>query len=51
MIFLEAIIKYMEDFSKETGPARTTVAVHQPHPHLVIREIKVTTYKPVVSSQ
>ena len=38
---------YGEFFSKETGPARTTVAVHQlPHPHLVI-EIKVTAYKPV----
>ncbi|MAM27775.1 MAG: 2-aminomuconate deaminase [Flavobacteriaceae bacterium] len=37
---------YGEFFSKETGPARTTVAVHQlPHPHLVI-EIKVTAYKP-----
>ena len=38
---------YGEFFSKETGPARTTVAVHQlPHPHLVI-EIKVTAYKPL----
>ncbi|NQX85058.1 MAG: RidA family protein [Flavobacteriaceae bacterium] len=32
-------------FEKETGPTRTTVAVHQlPHPDLVI-EIKVTAYK------
>ena len=38
---------YGEFFSKETGPARTTVAVHQlPHPHLNI-EIKVTAYKPL----
>ena len=37
---------YGEFFSKETGPTRTTVAVHQlPHPHLVV-EIKVTAYKP-----
>ncbi len=36
---------YAEYFSKETGPARTTVAVHQlPHPDLVV-EIKVTAYK------
>ena len=34
-------------FFNETGPARTTVAVHQlPHPHLLI-EIKATAYKPV----
>lgn len=34
-------------FDKETGPARTTVAVHQlPHPHLVI-EIKAMAYKPL----
>lgn len=34
-------------FNKETGPARTTVAVHQlPHPHLVV-EIKVMAYKPI----
>ena len=33
-------------FFDETGPARTTVAVHQlPHPHLLI-EIKATAYKP-----
>ncbi|KJD33526.1 2-aminomuconate deaminase [Tamlana nanhaiensis] len=36
---------YAEFFSKESGPTRTTVAVHQlPHPDLVI-EIKVTAYK------
>lgn len=33
-------------FNKETGPARTTVAVHQlPHPHLLV-EIKAMAYKP-----
>jgi 2-aminomuconate deaminase len=32
-------------FEKETGPTRTTVAVHQlPHPDLVV-EIKVTAFK------
>ena len=36
---------YAEFFEKETGPTRTTVAVHQlPHPDLVV-EIKVTAYK------
>ena len=36
---------YSEFFKHETGPTRTTVAVHQlPHPDLVI-EIKVTDYK------
>jgi 2-aminomuconate deaminase len=36
---------YAEFFSLETGPARTTVAVHQlPHPDLVV-EIKVMAYK------
>ena len=36
---------YAEFFTAETGPARTTVAVHQlPHPDLVV-EIKVTAYK------
>lgn len=36
---------YAEFFNKETGPARTTVAVHQlPHPDLVV-EIKVIAYK------
>lgn len=34
-------------FFDETGPARTTVAVHQlPHPHLLI-EIKAIAYKPL----
>jgi 2-aminomuconate deaminase len=38
---------YGEYFNKETGPARTTVAVHQlPHPNLVV-EIKVMAYKPL----
>jgi 2-aminomuconate deaminase len=33
-----------------TGPARTTVAVHQlPHPHLLI-EIKAVAYKPLAPS-
>jgi 2-aminomuconate deaminase len=37
---------YAEFFSAETGPARTTVAVHAlPHPHLRI-EIKAVAYKP-----
>lgn len=37
---------YSEYFNKETGPARTTVAVHQlPHPHLVV-EIKAMAYSP-----
>ena len=36
---------YGELFNPETGPTRTTVAVHQlPHPDLVI-EIKVIAYK------
>ncbi|WP_115461380.1 RidA family protein [Winogradskyella aurantiaca] len=36
---------YADFFDKETGPARTTVAVHQlPHPDLVV-EIKVMAYK------
>ena len=36
---------YGEFFNPETGPTRTTVAVHQlPHPDLVI-EIKVMAYK------
>lgn len=36
---------YGEYFDKETGPTRTTVAVHQlPHPDLVV-EIKVMAYK------
>ena len=38
---------YAEFFDKETGPTRTTVAVHQlPYPDLVV-EIKVTAYKPL----
>ena len=38
---------YAEFFDKETGPTRTTVAVHQlPHPDLVV-EIKVMAYKPL----
>jgi len=37
---------YGEYFDAATGPARTTVAVHQlPHPNLVI-EIKAMAYKP-----
>ncbi len=36
---------YAEFFDYETGPTRTTVAVHQlPHPHLLI-EIKAVAYK------
>lgn len=36
---------YAEFFDKQTGPTRTTVAVHQlPHPDLVV-EIKVVAYK------
>ncbi|MCK0130939.1 RidA family protein [Flavobacteriaceae bacterium F08102] len=36
---------YGQFFDKETGPTRTTVAVHQlPHPDLVV-EIKVIAYK------
>ncbi|CAM1353133.1 RidA family protein [Tenacibaculum insulae] len=36
---------YAEFFEKETGPTRTTVAVHQlPHPDLVV-EIKVVAFK------
>jgi len=36
---------YANYFNKETGPARTTVAVHQlPHPNLVV-EIKVMAFK------
>ncbi|MDY7393909.1 RidA family protein [Aureibaculum sp. 2210JD6-5] len=38
---------YAEFFNKETGPTRTTVAVHQlPHPDLVV-EIKVVAYKKI----
>lgn len=40
---------YAKFFDKETGPTRTTVAVHQlPHPDLVI-EIKVVAYKKNIS--
>ena len=40
---------YAEFFDKNTGPTRTTVAVHQlPHPDLVV-EIKVMAYKPLSS--
>lgn len=36
---------YAEFFNAETGPTRTTVAVHQlPHPHLLI-EIKAIAFK------
>ena len=36
---------YAEYFNAETGPTRTTVAVHQlPHPNLVV-EIKVMAFK------
>lgn len=38
---------YAEFFNKDTGPTRTTVAVHQlPHPDLVV-EIKVVAYKKI----
>ena len=38
---------YAEFFNAETGPTRTTVAVHQlPHPDLVV-EIKVMAYKKI----
>ncbi len=37
------------EFFDETGPTRTTVAVHQlPHPHLLI-ECKAVAYKPQTS--
>lgn len=37
---------YNRYFSRDAGPARTTVAVHQlPHPHLLV-EIKATAYRP-----
>ncbi|WP_433345391.1 RidA family protein [Microtetraspora malaysiensis] len=39
------------EYFDETGPARTTVAVHQlPHPHLLI-EISCTAYIPQRSAQ
>ena len=41
---------YAEYFD-ESGPARTTVAVHQlPHPHLLI-EMKAIAYKPLVAAE
>ncbi len=43
--FAEYNKAYAEFFNAETGPTRTTVAVHQlPHPDLVV-EIKVMAYK------
>jgi 2-aminomuconate deaminase len=37
---------YNRFFDAATGPARTTVAVHQlPHPHLLV-EIRGVAYKP-----
>ena len=41
---------YGEFFDSQTGPTRTTVAVHQlPHPDLLI-EIKAMAFKPLKSS-
>jgi 2-aminomuconate deaminase len=41
--------EYARWFNADTGPARTTVAVHQlPHPLLLI-EIKVVAYKPLAA--
>lgn len=41
---------YSEYFD-ESGPARTTVAVHQlPHPHLLI-EMKAIAYKPLAAAE
>lgn len=38
---------YNQYFEAETGPSRTTVAVHQlPHPHLLI-EIKAVALAPL----
>lgn len=56
LVELSAFLVNMNDFGgynevygqyfDETGPTRTTVAVHQlPHPHLLI-EIKAVAYKP-----
>ncbi len=43
--FAEYNRAYAKFFDKETGPTRTTVAVHQlPHPDLVV-EIKVVAFK------
>jgi 2-aminomuconate deaminase len=42
---------YAEYFDAFSGPARTTVAVHQlPHPHLRI-EIKAVAYRPLGAQQ
>ncbi len=39
------------EFFDHTGPARTTVAVHQlPHPHMLI-EIKAVAYKPLAGAK
>jgi len=39
------------EYFNESGPARTTVAVHQlPHPHLLI-EMKAIAYKPIAESE
>ena len=39
------------EYFGETGPARTTVAVHQlPHPHILI-EIKAIAYAPQAAQQ
>lgn len=39
------------EYFNETGPARTTVAVHQlPHPHLLI-EMKAIAYKPLAEDE
>jgi len=39
--------KVYSEYFDESGPTRTTVAVHQlPHPHLLI-EIKAVAYKPL----
>ncbi|MBG0826716.1 RidA family protein [Planomonospora sp. ID67723] len=39
--------KVYAEYFDETGPARTTVAVHQlPHPHLLI-EIQAVAYRPL----
>ena len=39
------------EYFNETGPARTTVAVHQlPHPHLLI-EMKAIAYKPISEAE
>lgn len=41
---------YNRYFDPETGPTRTTVAVHQlPHPQLLV-EMKATAYRPIKST-